>query len=294
MSSDSRRASASSVGIISSTQHLAKIIDTAAENSRKSNINSSNISQLRLSNMNLHGRDDEIKLLRGKLRELAKKGGEDDEQQTSATNIILVSGKSGTGKSALINKGLAEPAARFGYTFAKGKFDQKLRRPLSAFSGAMVNLCRSIQSNKSAALIREEIQNEFDEEGLGQLNRVITGFAEFVGCSVINKQCSSNKLLALPSLTELERDDVSCSTLGNLSRRHNATVIGEEAVSRTQYAVRRLLKIICSHLKGVVLFIDDLQWSDKATLELLRSIVLDREIPSLLIVGAYRQDEVTK
>jgi len=40
------------------------------------------------------------------------------------------------------------------------------------------------------------------------------------------------------------------------------------------------------------LFIDDLQWSDKATLELLRSIVLDKEIPSLLIVGAYREDEV--
>jgi len=42
----------------------------------------------------------------------------------------------------------------------------------------------------------------------------------------------------------------------------------------------------------VVLFIDDLQWSDIATLELLKSIVLDREIPSLLIVGAYREDEV--
>jgi predicted ATPase len=58
------------------------------------------------------------------------------------------------------------------------------------------------------------------------------------------------------------------------------------------YAVRRLLKIICSSLKGVVLFIDDLQWSDTATLDLLKSIVLDGEIPSLLIVGAYREDEV--
>jgi len=45
-------------------------------------------------------------------------------------------------------------------------------------------------------------------------------------------------------------------------------------------------------LKGVVLFIDDLQWSDTATLELLKSVVSDGEIPSLLIVGAYREDEV--
>ena len=42
----------------------------------------------------------------------------------------------------------------------------------------------------------------------------------------------------------------------------------------------------------MVLFIDDLQWSDTATLDLLKSIVLDGEIPSLLIVGAYREDEV--
>mmetsp|Transcript_23906 Transcript_23906/g.51720 ORF Transcript_23906/g.51720 Transcript_23906/m.51720 type:complete len:140 (+) Transcript_23906:668-1087(+) len=61
---------------------------------------------------------------------------------------------------------------------------------------------------------------------------------------------------------------------------------------RLQYAIRRLLKVICTNLKGVVLFIDDLQWSDTATLDLIRSIALDAEIPSLLLVGAYREDEV--
>ena len=70
------------------------------------------------------------------------------------------------------------------------------------------------------------------------------------------------------------------------------TLAGKESISRMHYAVRRLLKIICSSLKAVVLFIDDLQWSDTATLDLLKSIVLDGEIPSLLIVGAYREDEV--
>ena len=42
----------------------------------------------------------------------------------------------------------------------------------------------------------------------------------------------------------------------------------------------------------MVLFIDDLQWSDTETLDLLKSIALDEDIPSLLIVGAYREDEV--
>ena len=44
----------------------------------------------------------------------------------------------------------------------------------------------------------------------------------------------------------------------------------------------------------MVLFIDDLQWSDVATLDLLKSIILDGEIPRLLIVGAYREDEVSE
>ena len=60
-----------------------------------------------------------------------------------------------------------------------------------------------------------------------------------------------------------------------------------------QYAIRLLLKIICTNLKfGLVLFLDDLQWSDIATLDLLKSICLDGDIPRLLLVGAYRSDEV--
>ena len=263
-----------SIGRTSVTQNLANIAVEASEKSRKIN-RAASLAELGLSKVGLHGRDDEVKLLRRKLRDLAT-------NQTSANDIILVAGKSGTGKSALIDKGLGKPALEFGYTFAKGKFDQNLRRPLSAFSDAMANLCRYIQKSNCAALIDEEIQNEFDGERREQLHRVLPGCAEFFGLS---------------SVAQVERDDMSCSTKVSddiVQRRHSDTVIGVEAVARTQYAVRRLLKIICSHLKGVVLFIDDLQWSDTATLKLLSSIVLDREIPSLLMVGAYREDEVNE
>jgi len=60
---------------------------------------------------------------------------------------------------------------------------------------------------------------------------------------------------------------------------------------RLQYAFRRLLRAICSNVKGILFFLDDLQWSDSESLELIKSLSLAR-IPNLLIVGAYRDDEV--
>ena len=128
----------------SSTRHLADVVVTAAESSKNINKQISNIAQLRISNMQLHGRDDDIKLLRSKLRELAKK---DDCDEDAAKNhvgeMILVSGTSGTGKSALIQKGLGVGSNR-GYIFASGKFEDKLLRPLSAFSDAMTCLAKHI------------------------------------------------------------------------------------------------------------------------------------------------------
>jgi len=284
----------------SSTRHLAEIIVTAAESSQHTNkqISNMNIAQLRLSNMQLHGRDDDIKLLRRKLRELAKKDGGDEEDavKNHVGEMILVSGTSGTGKSALIQKSLGVGSNR-GYIFASGKFEDKLLRPLSAFSDAMTCLAKHItvehnekeglcSSGRSsiAALIRDEIQNEFDEEDVEQLRRVLPGCAELL-------RARRPSLFCPPSQSQADEASLyrggSSSRLGSLN-----LLVGKESISQMHYAVRRLLKIICSHLKGVVLFIDDLQWSDTATLDLLKSIVLDGEIPSLLIVGAYREDEV--
>ncbi len=294
----------------SSTRQLADIVVAAAQSSRKINTEAANIAQLRLSNLKLYGRDDDIKLLQSKLRESVEKKnkkksdnenaaqnneGHDDEanvkNQSTSNNLILVSGISGTGKTALIRKGLGEPAAKSGYAFASGKFDEKLLRPLSAFSDAMASLAKHIIVEHNvkgelsiAALIRDKIQNEFEEEDVVQLRRVLPGCATLLGVGAQRPSfCSASSKSDAAALSR----GASGSRLSIL----NLTV-GKESNSQMHYAIRRLLKIICSKLKGTILFIDDLQWSDTATLNLLKSIVLDGEIPSLLIVGAYREDEV--
>eukprot|EP00984_Skeletonema_dohrnii_P024625 scaffold13772_cov154-Skeletonema_dohrnii-CCMP3373.AAC.6 len=304
----------------SSTQDLANIVITAAESSRNINRESDNIARLRVSNMKLHGRDDDIKLLRRKLRELTKKKDGDDEDaiKSHVGEMIFVSGASGTGKSALIQKGLGDYAASHGYIFASGKLEDKLHSPLSAFSDAMTCLAKyiAVEHNKMgklslggpsiSTLIRSKIQNEFDEEDVDQLRRVLPGCKELLGTRrhslcYQSSQSDASELLetrrhSLPSpqagAAVLIRSG-SGSKLGDVKGRVSLTLAGRESIAQMHYAVRRFLKIVCSQLKGaVVLFIDDLQWSDAATLDLLKSIVLDGEIPRLLIVGAYREDEV--
>ena len=275
---------------------LANSVVTVARSSQKLNTRATSIAQLRVSNMKLHGRDDDLKLLRGKLLELTKNDKIDEEHaaqksssSSSSSNLILVSGTCGTGKSALIRKGLGDPATKRGFTFASGKSDEKLLRPLSAFTDAMASIAKSIiAGNKRgglsggvssiATIIRDEIRDEFDEEDVGHLRRALPGWAELLD----------------PSGKEAEVLHRSTSGFhwqeSGLSGLH--ILAGKESISQLHYAIRRLLKIVCSNLKGVVLFLDDLQWSDAAKLDLLKSILLDGEIPSLLIVGAYRQDEV--
>ena len=245
--------------------------------------------------MKLHGREDDMKLLRGKLLELknnddSRKKAKDanssnvplvqklssDESIASTNNggaslpeIILVSGVSGVGKSALVMKGLKDPATKMGLTFISGKFDVSL--PMSAFSDAMASLAKIIMEGSDKEKIKGDIKETLEEDDITLLVRALPG------CDGLFPTSQNNML----------------EEQNNGADNNNPNkMIGKDAISRLHYLIRQLLKIMCSHLKGLVIFMDDLQWSDVATLDLLQNISLDSELQSLLLVGAYREDEV--
>ena len=62
---------------------------------------------------------------------------------------------------------------------------------------------------------------------------------------------------------------------------------------RFMHAFNVFVKTICKYMKPVVLVLDDLQWADSSSLEMIESVIHDVTINNLMIVGIYRSDEVT-
>ena len=229
----------------------------AANTSRKAQLQklreNSSLARLRASSelQRLHGREDDMKLLMERLRNISE----------PSRGAILVAGQSGVGKSALVKRGLQDRAEKMGIAFVGGKFDlNKNALPYSAVADALSSLVTHALAKNNAEKLMSDIK-----EALGDDMQVVT------------------HAMGLDTLLSLDTKNTQRSSIG-----------GKEAANRLQYAVRRLMRAICSNVEaGVTLFIDDLQWADVASLELLLSLMQDEDISSLLIVGAYRDNEVS-
>ena len=239
------------------------MVTEAAKSAKKTN-NVSSLARLRLANMKLHGRDDDIQLLKNKLLELKKKSkqethqsqdnGQDGQSPPTKTlesysmpELVLVSGVSGTGKSALVLKGLKEPAERMAMTFVSGKFDlNNTALPLSAFMEAMTSLTKIINEGDQRQNIQKDIYESISEDDTTLIVRALPG---------CEKLFSMHKRYAV----QKQASQFGSVVMGKESHRQSTSLVGKEAIIRLQYAIRGLLKIISSHLGGLVLFIDDLQ-----------------------------------
>ena len=217
------------------TKELTDIAIKAAESDRVGKHLSFNLAKLRLANLRLHGREDDIQLLDTKLRELKGRRGHGINDAVDPAKVrpelLLVKGVSGTGKSALVMSGLRDPAHKMGMVFAGGKFDlNHTALPLAAFVDAMSSLTKFVVANDHVQKIRDEIKKEFEVDDMMVL---VSAMAGCEGLFPIQKSSENSE--------------------------SNFEAGGKESVMRLQYAIRRLLRVICINLKGVVLFIDDLQ-----------------------------------
>ncbi len=179
--------------------------------------------------------------------------------QNSLKELVMVSGYSGIGKSSLIGELYKSITRQKGY-FIKGKFDQIQRNiPLSGFVWALSNLIEQLlnESDRQLQIWKTKILSALGEKAQVIID-VIPNLAKVVG-----KQ---------PTVPELS---------------------GKEAQNRFNLLFQQFIQVFCSADHPLVIFLDDLQWADSASLKLIQLLVSQADTGYLLLIGAYRDNEIT-
>jgi predicted ATPase/serine phosphatase RsbU (regulator of sigma subunit)/tRNA A-37 threonylcarbamoyl transferase component Bud32 len=196
----------------------------------------------------LYGRENEINTLLQAFERVSN----------GATEMMLVAGYSGVGKTALVHEVHKPMTEKHGY-FAAGKFDQFQKNiPYSALTQAFNKFCRYLLMENAETLANWQ-----------------TKILAAVG---------NNGQIIIDMIPDLEL------VIG--SQPAVAEVGPTETQNRFQMFFLNFVKALCNKEHPFILFIDDLQWVDLASLALLKSIMLDDEIKHLFIIGAYRDNEV--
>jgi PAS domain S-box-containing protein len=197
--------------------------------------------------------------LYGRAREVAMLlAGFERVVQGGTSGLMLVSGYSGIGKSAVVNE-LHKVLVLLNGHFASGKFDQYKRDiPYSTLAQAFQGLVRSLLARSDAEL--EASRGAF-LEALAPNARLMTDLIPELKL-IIGEQ---------PPVPELEP---------------------RQAQSRFQLVFQRFIGVFARPEHPLALFFDDLQWLDTATLDLLEDLLTRSELRHLMLIGAYRDNEV--
>jgi len=198
----------------------------------------------------LYGREREVELLLAAFDRVVRK---------RPTELVLVSGYSGVGKTSVVNE-LHKALVPSRALYAFGKFDQYKRDiPYATLAQAFQSLVRQIlgQSDTEIVAWREALH-----EALGTIGQLMVNLIPELEL-VIGKQ---------PPVADLPPKD---------------------SQSRFQIVFRRFLGVFARPEHPLALFLDDLQWLDAATLHLLEHLMTHDEVRHLLLIGAYRDNEVS-
>ncbi|MBD2158896.1 AAA family ATPase [Leptolyngbya sp. FACHB-16] len=214
----------------------------------------------------LYGREAEIAALLAAFERVVAKGNVSENSQPDEgiskpqlnVEMMLVSGYAGVGKSALVQELYKPITAKRGY-FIAGKFDQLQRNiPYSAIVSALQKLVQQLLGEPG-----EQVQQ--------WRSRLLTALG-------------NNGQLIIDVIPEIELiigKQLPVSEIGAM-----------EAQNRFNRTFQHFIRVFCSAEHPLVIFLDDLQWIDSATLKLIELMLLDEQTPSLFLIGAYRNNEV--
>jgi predicted ATPase len=173
------------------------------------------------------------------------------------TEMILVAGFSGVGKTAVINE-VSKPITKQQGYFIKGKYDQfNRRRPFHGLFQAFRDLIRQLlsESEQQQANWKNQILAAIGENGQVLID-VIPELKQIIGSQ--------------PPIKEIE---------------------GAASQQRFNLVFQKFIEVFTTTEHPLVIFLDDLQWADAASLKLMQLLMTGKEC--LLLLGAYRDSEVS-
>src|SRR5215813_11613631 len=172
--------------------------------------------------------------------------------------LVLVSGYSGIGKSSVVNE-LHKPLVPPRGLFASGKFDQYKRDiPYATLAQAFQSLLRALLTKSE-----EELSQWRDA-----LRQALYPNGQLIVDLVPELELIIGKQLPVPPLPP------------------------QEEQGRFQLVFRRFIKAFARPEHPLALFLDDLQWLDAATLDLLEDLLTRPDMRHLMLIGAYRDNEI--
>ncbi|WP_017660447.1 trifunctional serine/threonine-protein kinase/ATP-binding protein/sensor histidine kinase [Baaleninema simplex] len=196
----------------------------------------------------LYGREREIAILTSAFERVCR----------ATTELVLVSGYSGIGKTALIHE-IHKPIVQRGGYFISGKCDQYRKNvPYASLIQAFQDLIRQLltESAEKIAVWRQKLL-----DALGTNGQVIID--------------------AIPEVESIVGKQAEVLSLGTI-----------ETQNRFNLVFRKFIEVFAQKDHPLVIFLDDLQWADSATLKSLEIFATEFSHQSLLVVGAYRNNEV--
>ena len=197
----------------------------------------------------LYGREREVQTLMAAFERISQ----------GSTEMMLVSGYSGIGKSSLVNEVHKPMVRKHGY-FISGKFDQFKRDiPYASLIQAFQELIRQLLTEEQD---RIETWKAKILEAVGPNGQVIIDVIPQVEL-IVGEQNSVPRLAAA------------------------------EAQNRFNLVFQKFIHVFANPEHPLVLFLDDLQWADSASIKLIQLLISDSDSQSLLIIGAYRDNEVS-
>ena len=238
--------------------------------------------------------------------------GEDDDGARrnllkKTRQLVFIKGGSGTGKSSLAQtlQALVKRPQEHGGIYMTGKFNLKNHgqgmnqtatlsdasttmrmsegEPSAAIAAACGQLCGDIFAGSNQKQIRQKLVGELEASEVAVLTKVIPILEEF--CKVSDDTQNNGS------------EGNSRGATGRQQQKQEQTqkISGDPEFRKKQfqYAFRKFMRAVgscCSNC--VVLVVDDIQWADTATLELLQVLITDTSNDTLMVVGCYRPGEV--